>query len=262
MGDPWSNQAVTLIILTEQVTGFSGLFGYSPAVGAGNLVFSVAATGGTDPYGNQYYAGLCSYDSWAGGVAAAVSQISSGIIYVGDGSQIPLGNAGAFLGGGGASALNSGGTTGADPQAGISLLSQGAASVTHGVIGIGAGQITMGTAGAMTWNDNAGTLGITGAAVLTGSVSAARGTFGTVAAATGTITGGTIAVGGATYTQTNMNLDPGMGIPADYPLSQISVAAPTGTVAAWAANVDGVLNAVVRMVGTMFVEEQGRGLYA
>ena len=58
MSGPWSNQAVSLIILTEQTTGFSGLFGYSPTVGAGNLIFSLAAKAGTDPYGNAYPQGL------------------------------------------------------------------------------------------------------------------------------------------------------------------------------------------------------------
>lgn len=55
---PWTNQAVTLIVLEEEATGFSGLFGYSPAPGTGNLIFSIAAAAGTDPYGNTYPAGL------------------------------------------------------------------------------------------------------------------------------------------------------------------------------------------------------------
>lgn len=53
-GPAWTNQAVSLIVLIEEVSGFSGLFGYSPTVGAGNLVFSLAAAPGTDPYGNHY----------------------------------------------------------------------------------------------------------------------------------------------------------------------------------------------------------------
>lgn len=262
MGDPWSNQAVTLIILTEQVTGFSGLFGYSPTVAKGNLVFSVAAIGGTTPQGDTYYSGVCSYASWSGGVAGAVSQVDGGIIQLGAGAQIPAFLGGNISGGAGVTGINSGGTTSADHQAGITLGSQGESAITHGQIVLGAGQIGLGTANAMNWNDNAGTLGITGAAVLTGSVSASAGTFGTVAAATGTISGGTIAVGGATFTQSNINLDPGMGIPADDPLSQISVTPPTGTVATWAANVDGVVNACVRMVGTIFTEMQNRGFFA
>jgi len=55
---PWSNQAISLIVLTEATAGYSGIFGYSPTPGAGNLVFSVAADAGTDPYGNAYPAGV------------------------------------------------------------------------------------------------------------------------------------------------------------------------------------------------------------
>lgn len=54
----WNNQSVELIILTEQTSGFSGIFGYSPQVGTGNLIFSVAAAAGTDPYGNAYPQGI------------------------------------------------------------------------------------------------------------------------------------------------------------------------------------------------------------
>lgn len=59
-GTPWTNQAVSLIVLTEQTTGFSGIFGYSPTIGHGNLIFSLAAAAGTDPYGNTYPQGLSS----------------------------------------------------------------------------------------------------------------------------------------------------------------------------------------------------------
>lgn len=54
----WSNQRTDLIILQEDVAGFSGLFGYSPSIGQGNLIFSLAAAAGIDPYGNPYPAGL------------------------------------------------------------------------------------------------------------------------------------------------------------------------------------------------------------
>lgn len=60
MSGTWSNQRVDLIILQEDVSGFSGIFGYSPSIGAGNLIFSVAAVAGTDPYGNSYPAGISS----------------------------------------------------------------------------------------------------------------------------------------------------------------------------------------------------------
>jgi hypothetical protein len=62
MSGSWSNDTSSLIILIEEVSGFSGIFGYSPAPGAGHLVFSVAAAAGTDPYGNKYVAGVTVYD--------------------------------------------------------------------------------------------------------------------------------------------------------------------------------------------------------
>lgn len=59
----WSNNASNLIILVEQITGYSGIFGYSPAPGLGNLIFSLTAAAGTDPYGNAYDAGLSLYST-------------------------------------------------------------------------------------------------------------------------------------------------------------------------------------------------------
>ncbi len=57
----WSNNATNLIVLVESISGYSGIFGYSPAPGAGNLVFSVTAAAGTDPYGNDYLSGVATY---------------------------------------------------------------------------------------------------------------------------------------------------------------------------------------------------------
>lgn len=61
MSGSWSNSGTNLIILTEEISGFSGIFGYSPAPAAGNLVFSLSAAAGTDPYGNAYVSGLAMY---------------------------------------------------------------------------------------------------------------------------------------------------------------------------------------------------------
>ncbi|MHB1595388.1 MAG: hypothetical protein ACYCO9_16395 [Streptosporangiaceae bacterium] len=55
---PWNNQALALLVLVEKTGGWSGVFGYSPDEGPGNLVFSVSAAAGTDPYGNAYPAGV------------------------------------------------------------------------------------------------------------------------------------------------------------------------------------------------------------
>lgn len=57
MSSGWSNGSPILVIITE-VTGFSGLFFYSPTVGPGNLVGSWTVAAGTDPFGNAYPAGL------------------------------------------------------------------------------------------------------------------------------------------------------------------------------------------------------------
>lgn len=56
-GSGWNNQLVQLIILTLP-GGFTGIFGYSPAPGPGNLVISISAQGGTDPFGNTYPPGI------------------------------------------------------------------------------------------------------------------------------------------------------------------------------------------------------------
>ena len=57
MGEAWSNQLVQIIILSLP-GGFSGLFGYAPAPGPGNLVISITNQAGTDPFGNPYPAGI------------------------------------------------------------------------------------------------------------------------------------------------------------------------------------------------------------
>lgn len=54
----WSNQLISLIVLSASQHGFSGFFVYSPAPGPGNLIGSWAAAAGTDQFGNAYPAGL------------------------------------------------------------------------------------------------------------------------------------------------------------------------------------------------------------
>jgi hypothetical protein len=57
MGEAWSNQLVSLLIISA-TGGFTGLFIYSPAPGPGNLITSIAPNAGTDPFGNHYPAGI------------------------------------------------------------------------------------------------------------------------------------------------------------------------------------------------------------
>lgn len=79
VANSWSNTGTTLIVVQEQITGFSGIFGYSPTVGAGNLVFSVSASAGTDPYGNDYAAGVVSYDE----TNHLFTQLAAGLLRIG-----------------------------------------------------------------------------------------------------------------------------------------------------------------------------------
>lgn len=94
MSGSWSNTTQSLIVLVEQVSGYSGLFAYSPTPAAGNLVLSIAAAAGTDPYGNAFAAGLTLYSpsgtiNFNGTAATWALPDGSGIeIVVGPGSVL------------------------------------------------------------------------------------------------------------------------------------------------------------------------------
>lgn len=62
-GSGWDNQVIGLLIIDAVAGTFSGLFVYSPTPGPGNLVASVTASSGTDPFGNAYIGGVALYDS-------------------------------------------------------------------------------------------------------------------------------------------------------------------------------------------------------
>jgi len=66
-------------------SGFSGVFVYSPKPGSGNLIASVAAAAGTDPYGNVYQAGVFSYlgGGFAGLASGTVTVEASGAVSAG-----------------------------------------------------------------------------------------------------------------------------------------------------------------------------------
>ena len=119
-GSPWSNQVVSLIILTEQTGTFSGLFGYSPSAGAGNLVFSVAVAPGTDPYGNAYQSGITDYSG-----ANIWAQMLAGVINLnGAAGQYQTGQLGTS--GSGTTFLSSGLETNTD--SGAEVITQSAAA--------------------------------------------------------------------------------------------------------------------------------------
>ena len=66
---PWQNSVFQLLIVAAGA-GFSGEFAYAPAPGTGNLIASIAANDGTDPYGNAYVHGVITYAT-VGGVSVA-----------------------------------------------------------------------------------------------------------------------------------------------------------------------------------------------
>src|SRR5215472_4787380 len=68
----WENSFFSLLIVNAS-GGFTGLFVYSPTVGAGNLIASVSASSGTDPYGNALISGVTSYNPAAGPPFEAIS---------------------------------------------------------------------------------------------------------------------------------------------------------------------------------------------
>lgn len=62
MAGSWSNVGSFIVVIIEAGTEGSGLFVYDPTPAAGNLIASIAATSGTDPYGNNYVSGMVTYD--------------------------------------------------------------------------------------------------------------------------------------------------------------------------------------------------------
>lgn len=58
---PGTTPGVVVRVVISASGAFTGLFVYSPSPGAGNLIDSIAAAPGTDPFGNTYQAGITTY---------------------------------------------------------------------------------------------------------------------------------------------------------------------------------------------------------
>jgi len=137
---PWQNvfaavlQAGNTVVINSQ-----GQFVYNGLPTLGNLVASLAPAGGTDAYGNTFFAGLCSYQPHAGsGTPFLVAQLFNGAVQLGPPSAI-AGTGGASPGAVAGSTspagqLNilSGGQSGADTNAEIQLVSQLSAAAGAG----------------------------------------------------------------------------------------------------------------------------------
>lgn len=77
----WESNNVFQVLIITGSTG-SGVFVYSPSPGPGNLVASIAAAVGTDPYGNAYKAGVASYSG------TSFTNLNGGLINQGDGTSL------------------------------------------------------------------------------------------------------------------------------------------------------------------------------
>jgi hypothetical protein len=111
----WNTSSFQLLIISAG-GGFTGLFVYSPIPGAGNLIASIAAQAGTDPYGNPYKAGIASY-----GAGGAFSLLQAGVLELGAAFMATpsVFNVGGVLGTNAALGITSGAGTegGATPSA-------------------------------------------------------------------------------------------------------------------------------------------------
>ncbi len=76
----------------------SGLFVYSPSAAKGNLVDSISASGGTDPYGNVYLAGFMATGLVGGGPHTQTGQLNAGslALFFDNLSRIEINNGGLF----------------------------------------------------------------------------------------------------------------------------------------------------------------------
>lgn len=152
----WSNQVVSLIVLEEATTGFSGIFGYSPTPGAGNLIFSVAAAAGDDPYGNTYVQGVAAY---VGNFVMSMGEQAGlpGFFIQNQASPAaipPFLAAGPLTSGSSELSVSSGNGAAGAQEAVMSLLDSVASGFANGQIQANAGVVSLGQSGGFQWNDN------------------------------------------------------------------------------------------------------------
>jgi hypothetical protein len=94
----WTQSSFPLLIVTSG-SGFTGLFVYSPIPGTGNLLASVTAQAGTDPYGNPYQASITAYQL---GLPRVNTRLSAGAVIFNRGAVV---NSAAVVGSNDSAAL-------------------------------------------------------------------------------------------------------------------------------------------------------------
>lgn len=144
---PWSNQVVQRVVIAEISPG-SGLYVYNGPPGLGDLIATILAADGNDPYTNVDYQGIASYLPNGTASPTSVVQLLNGQVNMGAGFQF-AGTGGASVaavstfaapGSGSTISLNSGRDTSSDNPAFINVTSADAAGggSTVGIIEMGA----------------------------------------------------------------------------------------------------------------------------
>lgn len=105
-----------------------GLFVYSPTPGFNNLVASIAAAAGTDPYGNPYLAGIATYGGLGGGFPVFSQLLAGDVLFGAIGDTTP---AGFIANSGGNESLVSETVGGADLAAAMTFMSKVGSGVGH-----------------------------------------------------------------------------------------------------------------------------------
>lgn len=152
---------------TNWIEDSSGMFLYSGTPAARNLIASLAATSGTDAYGNVYEAGITSYVTVFSDVyEVGLNQLSGGQpgLAISDVTHPPYGPAGVFgLAGSGTpqiatASLTSGMISSADVAATVDVLSQADSGITNGKVTVEAGMTEIGVNASLIVNDNTGSV--------------------------------------------------------------------------------------------------------
>lgn len=137
------NNGGTVVASKVIIFGTNGdLLVYQPVPGTGNLIASIAATGGTDPYGNTFLAGVVSYLN-----TGELAQLDAGFLQLRP-AGLGVGAASGFIEADvpGDIFMASGTENGVDTQAGISVTSAnstGALTAGKSSISLAANQVAL-----------------------------------------------------------------------------------------------------------------------
>lgn len=174
-GSSWTNQAASLVVI-QSGGNFQGLFVYSPTIGANNLIASIAAAAGTDPYTNTYQQGIAAYgtigDRFAAVLEVSNSNLGLAITDLTSPPTLPPAFGSAQAGASGTSAvMYSGKATAGAVGCFVEVLDSVAGSTTKGLIELFGGKVLLGNSSTAVVDDNNNqvTLGTDSAVIVDGA---------------------------------------------------------------------------------------------